>query len=145
MAKEINGRQEVKALLSTLMDEYSTESNFEPKAHINGCTLSKAQLTAILAQLDEQATSDYGEKGLYTTNDITLAIDDDRDVYVTDGKRLDGETIKVWMDAYGVNMSELARRTGLTYQTVYNAVTGKSRINEETTEKIANALKIGLI
>ena len=144
MAQEVKSRQEVSASLVTLMDEYATESSFEPKAHINGCTLSKAQLTAILAQLDEQATTDYSAKGLYTTNDITLAIDDDRDVYVTDGKRLDGETIKVWMDAYDVNMSELARRTGLTYQTVYNAVNGKSRINEETTEKIAKALKIGL-
>ena len=145
MAKEINNRKDVSGALFLLMENYSTESNFEPKAHINGCTLSKAQLTAILAQLDEQATTDYSAKGLYTTNEITLAIDDDRDVYVTDGKRLDGETIKVWMDAYDVNMSELARRTGLTYQTVYNAVTGKSRINEETAEKIANALKIGLI
>lgn len=124
-----------------LVNRYATEQSYEPKAYINGVKLTKSQLVNILSVLDQQA-SDYEDPCLITMNDITVCIDSSRDVYVNDGKYLDKDTINAWMEGYHINMADLSRKTGISYQTINNIVKGRVKASDDTKDKIVKALYI---
>lgn len=124
-----------------LVNRYATEQPYEPKAYINGVKLTKSQLVNILSVLDQQA-SDYEDPCLITMNDITVCIDSSRDVYVNDGKYLDKDTINAWMEGYHINMADLSRKTGISYQTINNIVKGRVKASDDTKDKIVKALYI---
>lgn len=124
-----------------LVNRYATEQSYEPKAYINGVKLTKSQLVNILSVLDQQA-SDYEDPCLITMNDITVCIDSSRDVYVNDGKYLDKDTINAWMEGYHINMADLSRKTGISYQSIHSICKGLSKPTDETRKKIVDALGI---
>ena len=124
-----------------LENRYVNEPSYAPKVYINGCALTKSQLVNILLQLDIQS-SDYEETCVSTLNNVTLAIDSSRDVYVNDGKYLDRDTLNAWMEATNTSMAELSRATGISYQSIHSLCKGLSKPSDETRQKIVDALGI---
>lgn len=138
--KEIN--YNTAELLNALSFAYETEGNWEPCAYINGMKLTKAQLTELLSVLDTQASTDRETAGVYQGYNIHYAIDDDNDVTVLDGALFDRNSFNAYMTAKGWSIRELAKRSELSYPTVYNAMTGKAYPSANATKAMAIALGI---